>query len=60
MPGKECGLLEVHHRRNPSRMQLENELGKSSVLEHNMECGIPREKHSTHGGKVWSERSNKA
>lgn len=35
MPEKECGLRIVHHRKNPSRIQLENELGNSTVLEHN-------------------------
>lgn len=35
VPEENCGLLKVHHRKNPSRIQLENELGNSTILEHN-------------------------
>lgn len=35
VPEEKCVLLKVHHRKNLSRIQLGNELGNSTVLEHN-------------------------
>lgn len=37
VPEEKCELLKVHHRKNPSQIQLENELGNSTVLEHNID-----------------------
>lgn len=36
MPKEKCELLKVHHSKNASRTQLENELGSSTALERNM------------------------